>query len=328
MKRLILTSSSGSGLVKLELAEIVVFFFFRFAWGPLPSFEYFGDYFGARSETLRLGDHWSDWGVVWPRAFRDRRNLPLADFCERYDEIELWFDPNPEDQLQLIWLLDYFDSCPQLLEKLRLRLLASDFFDMRIERLGDSASHIPVVSVTANELATAKMAWQAYSAPTPQACADLVDKDLSALPMLRLALLDLLDELPSSLTGLGATELRFLELIARGFTLTNALFHLRSLRGTRIFREFESGWLLQGLAHGPRPAVAGLDDELRTIDRENLRDRHAAYLRSRLSLTEFGEAVLARREDFSRHNPIDRWWGGTHLTNDRLWRYGHVLTKP
>jgi hypothetical protein len=74
--------------------------------------------------------------------------------------------------------------------------------------------------------------------------------------------------------------------------------------------------------------VAGLDDELRTIDRENHRDRHAIHLRSRLSLTEFGKAVLARQEDFSRHNPIDRWWGGTHLTNDRLWRYSHVLTNP
>lgn len=72
----------------------------------------------------------------------------------------------------------------------------------------------------------------------------------------------------------------------------------------------------------------GLDDELRTIDRENLRDRQDAYLRSRLSLTEFGKTVLAHQEDFSRHNPIDRWWGGTRLTNDRLWRYGPVLTKP
>ncbi|MEH2486742.1 hypothetical protein [Bradyrhizobium sp. AZCC 2230] len=266
--------------------------------------------------------------MVWPPAFKDRRNLPFAEFCERYDEIELWFDPNPEDQLQLIWLLDYLASCPQLLEKLRLRLLASDFFDVRIERLGNSASYIPVVDVTANELATAKMAWQAYCAPTPEACADLVHKDLSALPMLRPALLDLLEELPSPLTGLGVTELRFLELIARGFTLTNALFHLRSLRGTRIFGEVESGRLLQGLAHGPKPAVAGLDDELRTIDLENHRDRHVAFLRSRLSLTEFGKAVLAHQEDFSRYNPIDRWWGGTHLTSDRLWRYGAVLTKP
>jgi len=47
-----------------------------------------------------------------------------------------------------------------------------------------------------------------------------------------------------------------------------------------------------------------------------------------LSLTEFGEAVLAHREDFSCYNPIDRWWGGTHLTNHRLWRHGPVLIKP
>jgi hypothetical protein len=67
---------------------------------------------------------------------------------------------------------------------------------------------------------------------------------------------------------------------------------------------------------------------LRTISRENDGDRQSAYQRSRLSLTEFGKAVLAHEEDFSRHNPIDRWWGGTHLTNDNLWRYDPVLIPP
>ena len=55
---------------------------------------------------------------------------------------------------------------------------------------------------------------------------------------------------------------------------------------------------------------------------------HEAYLRSRLSLTEFGKAVVAHKEDFSRHNPIDRWWGGTQLTNDHLWRWNPTLMKP
>jgi hypothetical protein len=86
--------------------------------------------------------------------------------------------------------------------------------------------------------------------------------------------------------------------------------------------------VLDGLAHGPVPAVAGLDDELRTISRENLGARHKAVLRSRLSLTEFGEAIVAHKEDFSRHNPIDRWWGGTRLTNDRMWRWNPVLIAP
>jgi hypothetical protein len=36
----------------------------------------------------------------------------------------------------------------------------------------------------------------------------------------------------------------------------------------------------------------------------------------------------AHKEDFSRHNPIDRWWGGTRLTNDRMWRWHPTLMKP
>jgi hypothetical protein len=64
------------------------------------------------------------------------------------------------------------------------------------------------------------------------------------------------------------------------------------------------------------------------LRRINHGDRNEAFLRSRLSLTEFGKAIVAHREDFSRHNPIDRWWGGTRLTNDRLWRWDPILIAP
>jgi hypothetical protein len=74
--------------------------------------------------------------------------------------------------------------------------------------------------------------------------------------------------------------------------------------------------------------VAGLDDELRTLEKKKCGPRLEAFRRSRLSLTEFGRAIVAHKEDFSRHNPIDRWWGGTHLTNDRLWRWDPVLIAP
>jgi hypothetical protein len=156
----------------------------------------------------------------------------------------------------------------------------------------------------------------------------LLHQDLSSLPLLKPVLRDLLAELPSASTGLGATEMRMLELIASGYANINPLFHFRDLRQTRIFNELEHGYLLEGLAHVPTAAVAGLDEELRTIGRENFRDRHTALLRSRLSLTEFGKAVVAHQEDFSRHNPIDRWWGGTRLTNDHLWRWNPALIAP
>jgi hypothetical protein len=151
---------------------------------------------------------------------------------------------------------------------------------------------------------------------------------VSAFPSLKPALIDLLEELPSGATGLGATEMRLLELIAYGCASTNMLFYRKTLRQRRVFNDMEIGSLLEGLAHGPRPAVAGLDDELRVLKKENHRARLTAYQRSRLTVTDFGKAILAHKEDFSRHNPIDRGWGGTHLTNDRLWCWSPVLVAP
>jgi hypothetical protein len=327
MKPLILTGwltpefmRNGYGDLVFDLA------FFDFVWGPQPSMEELAAYLGPRSASHARGAHWSDWGGgQWKRsANRKHRDLSLAEFCEYYEIVELWFDVRPKAQLKLIWLLDYFHTHPETVARLKLRLV--DLEMVGLEKFGRWDP--PAVDITEAELATASAAWQAWRSPTPAACFDLLATDLSALPLLRPVLIDLLEELPSRSTGLGASEMRMLELIARGYSLTNALFHFYQLRQTRIFSECQYGYLLDGLAFGPRPAVAGLDEELRTLDRGNLRDRHAAYLRSRLSITEFGKAVLAHQEDFSRHNPIDRWWGGTHLTNDRLWRWDPVLLVP
>jgi hypothetical protein len=325
VKRLILTSWLMPEFTKSDFADLAVDFFFRFVWGPLPSPDELATYLGPRAADHAPGHHWSDFAVRWSRsANRSRRDLSLAEFCRQYGTVELWFDTEPNAQLCLVWLLDYFRSHPETVARLKFRLV--DLEMIGLERLGKWQP--PAVDFTERELETASAAWQAYRAQTPEACFDLLGRDLSALPLLRPVLIDLLEELPHLLTGLGATEMRMLELIARGYSLTNALFHLGQLRQKRIFSESEYGYLLDGLAHGPRPAVAGLDEELRTLDRKNLRDRHTAYLRSELSLSEFGKAVLAHKEDFSRHNPIDRWWGGTHLTNDHLWRWDPVLIAP
>ena len=326
MKPLILTSCLMPEFIQSDFADLAADLFFRFVWGPLPPLdELAATYLGPRTHTHRSSVHWSDYASGWGRSKnKRRRNLGLAEFCMQYETVELWFDTDPNAQLRLVWLLDYFRSHPEIIARLKLRLVNVEM--IRLERLGKW--HPPAVDVTSDVLETANAAWRAYGATTPEACFDLLRRDLSALPLLRPALVDLLAELPSVTTGLGATEMRMLEMIARGHERTNDLFHLRHLQGTRIFGESEHGYLLDGLAHGPNPAVAGLDDELRTLDRENLRDRHSAYLRSRLSLTEFGRAIVAHQEDFSRHNPIDRWWGGTRLTNDSLWRWGPVLIAP
>ena len=329
MKPLILTHSLTPDFTENGFADLVLdLAFFDFAWGPQPSSDELAAHLGPRTPSHRhdRATHWSDWGGgQWKRsANREHRDLSLGEFCQHYETVELWFDVQPKAQLKLIWLLDYFHAYPESVRRLKLRLVDLEMRELEKQGRWDP----PAVDVTDAELATASAAWQAWRSSTPAACFDLLATDLSALPLLRPVLIDLLEELPSGSAGLGASEMRMLELIARGYSRTSWLFHLFQLRQTRIFGEWEYGYLLDGLALGPRPAVAGLDEELRTLDRQNLRDRHAAYLRSRLSITEFGKAVLAHEEDFSRHNPIDRWWGGTHLTNEKLWRWDPALVKP
>jgi hypothetical protein len=328
MKRLILTGWTGTSLTGSGLADLVIGFSFRFVWGPLPSPSELAAYLGARSDKPGRGYHWSDFVGRWPKAERARRDLALAEFCERYDVVELWFDADPNDQIQLCWLLDHLGSHPRLSPRLKLRVVDFDLIAAYEKEFRRRLEWVPAFDITDHEVEAGRAAWGAYQATTPEASFDLLGTDLSGLPLLRPALIDLLEELPCGRTGLGATEMRMLELIGRGYAGTNALFHFHELRRRRVFREFEHGALLEGLAHGPRPAVAGLDDALRSLSYENYRDRHQAYLRSRVSLTEFGRSILAYKEDFSRYNPIDRWWGGTRLTNDRLWQWDRVLVAP
>lgn len=327
MKPLVLTSEPPPSFTRGGFSDVAIYSnFFRFVWGPLPSQEEIAGVLGPRIAG-RDGMHWSDWGSRWNRCEnRDHRDLCLGDFCQRYDTVELWFDVDPEAQLTLIWLLDYLSAYPATATRFKLRLVDAD---MELLEPDDIGSWLPLaVDITETERALARATWQAYRSPTPQACADLLQQDLSPLPMLKPVLLDVLAELPSTLTGLGASEMRMLEMIGRGYSLTEDLFQKSKIRQTYVFDEPEYGYLLDGLAFGPTPAVIGLDDELRTMPRENLEDRAKAYERSRLSLTDFGKSVVAQKEDFSCHNPIDRWWGGTHLTNDNLWRWSPGLVKP
>jgi hypothetical protein len=327
MKPLVLTSSPPPSFTRGGFPDVAIdLTFFRFVWGQLPSQDEIAGFLGPRTPG-HDGMHWSDWGSRWNRSEnRGHQDLSLAHFCRLYETVELWFDVDPEAQLALIWLLDHFSAYPETVTRLKLRLVDQDMQWVEPDEAGNGMP--PVVDVTENELATAQAAWRAYRSPTPEACVALLQRDLSALPMLKPVLLDLLTELPSASTGLGASEMRMLEMIGRGYSLTDDIFDNSDIRQTYVFNEFEYGCLLDGLAFGATPAVAGLDEELRTMRQANPEDRQEAYKRSRLSLTDFGKAVVAHREDFSRHNPIDRWWGGTHLTSDNLWRWNPALVKP
>jgi hypothetical protein len=322
MKRLILTSSdSGAGgLMVAGLANCVIPLGPRFVWGPPPSQIELETLLSSRSASHEAsGSHWLDF--TGERLEEVRTEGPgLIDFCARFDAVELWVDPDPNAQLTLIWLLDYLRHHAEIASKLTLVQSDVGIGNCTPEEL--AGWRLPAVRILNDHLEAANMAWRAYRQPTPQDWFNLLGEDLAVLPQLRQSVLELLEELPMEATGLGATETRMLELISAGNAGPFDVFPGDNRPNKRrVFGYWEIGALLDGLAHCPEPVVSGLDEGPFTLEMHDDRNRHERYQRSKLKLTTLGQAILARAEDFSRHNPIRRWWGGAELTNDRLWRW-------
>jgi hypothetical protein len=179
-------------------------------------------YLGPRSPDQQRGTHWSDWGGgYWKQSENsEHRDLSLAEFCQQYETVELWFDMRPDAQLKLVWLLDYFSSYPEAVARLKMRVVDREMIGLPPNAL--SKWRPPLIDVIEKDLATASAAWQAYRSPTPEACFDLLHQDLSGLPLLKPVLRDLLEELPPISTGLGASEMRMLEMIASGYAKARA----------------------------------------------------------------------------------------------------------
>jgi hypothetical protein len=327
MTRLILTADSSSAgcVVSAGLADLAVAIELRMVWGPPRSDAELAAFLAARTGQ-EPGSHWLD--SVPPRRLQkfDLSDLGLIEACERCEMVELWMDTEPNAQLVLIWLLDYLGPRAKALRMI-LRHVGASLGSAEPARL--AKSKFMGVAITDEHLEIASLAWQAYRAPTPHAWFDLLSRDLSILPQLRRCVLEMLEELPGRATGLGASELRILELIAAGYEHPFEVFpHFKQRFQRRVFDYWEAGALLEGLALAPVPAVSGLAESPFTLAMHDDRERYERYKESRLSLTALGKAILAGTEDFSRHNPIDRWWGGTRLTNDRLWRWDPVLLVP
>jgi hypothetical protein len=331
MKRLILTTSdSGAGCLRQpSVADAVIPFGHRF-FERLPPEAELADSLTASSSQFEQAD--DDWLLrIYRKYLRDvDSSTRLIDLCEAFDVNDLWIDPDPNAQLILIWLLDYFRPHATIVSKMNLVQADVPIGDLSAEDL--AASRPAAIKMQSEHLETARAAWKAYREPTPGAWFDLLSTDLSALPRLRPAVVMLLEELPMPATGLGATEMRMLEFISEGNAGPFDVFPGYKKRNERrAFSYWTIGVLLDGLARGPAPLVSGLDEGPFTLEMHEDRDRHQRYKQSKLSLTALCQAVLTGREDFTRHNPIHRRWAGTELTNDRLWRWdpaNHALIEP
>lgn len=275
-------------------------FSLRFVMDRLPSEEQLVMGLEQRSaKHCNIGDHWlDDIRRCWLKGF-GTRDIGLFELCEKFDSIELWIEPQTNDQLVLVWLLDLLRPYKEITTKLSLVHTDDVVAGYRAESL--AKWKLPVFKVTDNHLALASRAWNAWRAPTPQSCFDLLMKDLTILPRLRSALIAMLEELPDVSTGLGASEMAMLGSIEDG--CTDPQVARMAARHHVVFDEAEAGELLDDLAQCLAPLIFGLGEA--PFEKDEVA-RYHRYKKSQVALTELGRAVVDGEDDFSRHNLIHR----------------------
>jgi Domain of unknown function (DUF1835) len=314
-ERLIITNgdSAAEGLRAAGIAAQVLPWRDMLHDGPVPA----GLALEALSEVRAryLAEEFALAGADVGRDFA-ARDATIRSHAE-HDRIELWFEHDLYDQLQLIQILDALSGLGRE-DGLLLLVQAVDYLGpMSAESL--HALDGTARPVTPAQIAAARSAWAAFTQATPEGLAALAATDRLSLPFLPAALGRLVAELPHMRSGLSLTEERILSVLADGprnpgllFNATQDQEQARFLGDASFFRR------LDGLAFCPIPLVDGLPFRSRRCT-QGAAD-YRAFTQSTITLTEAGRAALTGAFDHARQNGIDRWLGGTHLTPQNLWR--------
>jgi len=281
--------------------------------GPVPLTNSFSELSNIRVKFL-ASKGWGDPSNL--QAMFDARDRGLAHHGE-FARVTLWFEHDLYDQLQLLQLLDWFGD--QRRDDGLSLVQADDFLGRQsLESLIEMQALEAPVSDDQRELA--KRAWLAFRKPSPEEWAALLSSKLDALPHLASAIRRSLEELPHPGTGLSRTERAILEAMKAGVSTPLELFTTVQQSEEAAFMGDWSFWdWLDGLANAETPLIDGLTGAPFRPDWSD--DERAAYLKSDVRLTDFGAQALAGAKDHAASNTIDRWIGGTHLTNDALWRW-------
>jgi hypothetical protein len=247
---------------------------------------------------------------------------------ESYDELILWFEHDLFDQLNLIQLLSWIRERLPAAKAVSLVCIGSFPGHPEFKGLGELtpdelASLLETRQrVSAAQYSLAKLAWQAFREPTPDALDNLRQGDTSALPYLAAALTRFLQEFPWTTDGLSRTERRLLELADGGISLLAAFPRMHDGEDVYYITDASMAVLAEALSR-TSPAL------LTFVPGEAAGDE---VLLGSMMLTDTGRAVLAAQRDRVITCGIDRWLGGVHLQSGRnVWRWDDTrqrITAP
>ncbi|MEX2319447.1 MAG: DUF1835 domain-containing protein [Bauldia sp.] len=256
------------------------------------------------------------------RRFRIPTDQIVTEFAERdtimrshadFDRIELWFEHDLYDQLQLIQILTFLADVNR--SEGVVLVQADDFLGAQradtILRFAERQR-----AAAADDLALGAELWSTLAEATPKAIAARVEGLDGRLPFARPVLIRFLEELPSPDNGLSRTEQAILAGIDRGTANPVRLFP-EVIAGEEAAFMGDSSFfhILDDLASSDVPLIAGLAP---AFDGEGDSER---FREAELELTIAGDDVLAGEADHVAMSGLDRWWAGTRLLGRDVWRY-------
>jgi hypothetical protein len=265
------------------------------------------------------------YGKETQRAFleRDAKMRNLKD----HSRIELWFEHDLYDQLQLMQIMDFLTAgrpaCDVVIVQSANHL--TDYTPETVLQLNASAA-----PVTPAHFDIAARVWGAFRRASPDALALELDAPLPLFPHAACAIERMLQELPNVGTGLSRTQTAVLNIVhEQPASSAVDLFRAVSEREQAAFMGDSVFWkILDGLNWCSRPLISGLPEQFAPNLTPNER---RSYFGAPVTLTVFGEQVLSGEQDHATHNAVDLWLGGTHVTDDNLWRWdpdGRALAAP
>ena len=280
--------------------------------GPVPAGLDAAGLRAVRAEYL-AGQGWGDAATIESElAARDERlSAALGQ-----EPVILWFEHDLYDQLQLIQVLDAVNGTADVAAILPDRFLG----EMDPEQI--AALWPERELVRRDQVALARLAWDAVRAPEPTAIHALLDTHTAALPHLASALRRHLEELPAVGDGLGRVEREALEVLAAAGPQTPAEVFL-AVQRAEAAPFLGDTWMwtrLHDLGQGAERLVQTTAGE--PVGAPPPRPGGERFTEQELELTDTGRAVLAGEADRAALLPLDRWVGGIHVTGpEPAWRW-------
>jgi hypothetical protein len=228
------------------------------------------------------------------------------------DDVELWFESDLHDQLQIIQFLTRVGE-RKLTAPLKLTLAPpplSNHIDAMAEQLSPLAQ---------DQFSEASALWNAFRNSSPEALFAATQSE-GVLPEAHASFARLLDEYPSPFDGLGRIERSALLAIRDGAITPGLAFrHYQQTETLPFLGDLGFYYRLDALQNCAKPLLHGLPEG--GIARAARSNMSVEYTHTPLELTDTGRAVLEGRADFIELNGIDRWLGGVHLQRDNVWRF-------